>query len=153
MTGNLCSFVLLGTVDRWKAVGSGLRGSGAKLDPVDLWIAGAVLFGVVLLIWVLSKFVRKERGQVFNSPRRLFHSLCKAHGLNWSSRMLLRRLARRQKLTQPARLFLEPDRFQARNLGPKLKAQQARLDRLRDTIFGEMGKIGRGRSKRGASGV
>ena len=121
---------------RWRSMGGNLRGRRAQFDSGDLAILGLVLVGVVLALVLLSRFSsRKSGGKSYNSPRALFRSLAKAHGLNRVSRRLLQRVARWQRLAHPARLFLEPSRFDPVNLSPKLRAQLTEIHALRDQIF------------------
>jgi hypothetical protein len=121
----------------WRSMGSGLRGSRARFDMGDLvtglLIVAALLLGVILLSRYLA---RQDRGRVFHNPQALFRSLCKAHGLDRQSRQLLWRIARWQRLNHPARLFLEPTRFDAANLSPQLAQQMATIESLRARLFG-----------------
>ena len=120
----------------WRSMGSGLRGTRARFDSGDvvtgLLILGSVILGMVLLSRYLA---RTDRGRVYNSPRALFRSLCKAHGLDRGSRRLLWQVARCQKLAHPACLFLEPNRFAAANLSPQLRQQAETLKRLETRLF------------------
>ena len=89
-------------------------------------------------MWAVSRLVslrRQRRG--YNSPWRLFWALCKAHRLNWSDSWLLRRVARDQDLRDPGRLFLEAERWEEKNLGPRFALEYPRLKALRNQIFGE----------------
>ena len=120
----------------WRSMGSGLRGDRARFDAGDIAVGLLILAGVVVAIVVLSRLLSsQDRQRVFHSPRALFRSLCKAHGLDRSSRHLLWQVARWQRLTHPARLFLEPNRFEAVNLSPALQQKQAALTALRARIF------------------
>ena len=49
---------------------------------------------------------------------------------------LLRRVARDQGLRDPGRLFLEIQRWEEKNLGPRFSADFPRLKALRNRIFG-----------------
>jgi hypothetical protein len=121
---------------RWRSMSSGFRGSRARFDSGDVVTGLLLLAGVALGVFVLSRLLsRQERQRAYNRPRALFRSLCKAHGLDRSSRQLLRQVARWQRLAQPARLFLEPNRFEPAALSPRLRAKGALLARLRDRIF------------------
>ncbi len=123
---------------RWHSMGSGFRGSRARIDANDLvvglLILAAAAGGVFLLTRLLS---RQDRQRRHNNPRGLFRNLCGAHGLDRPSRRLLGQLARWQKLPHPAQLFLEPDRFRAEALSPKLRQQLPALEKIRDQIFAQ----------------
>jgi len=72
---------------------------------------------------------------LLSSPNRLFLSLCRAHGIAWSDRWLLWRLAASQRLKDPARLFLEPERLDPDLARPLSRRRAARLERLRLQLF------------------
>jgi len=112
-------------------------GPQSRFELDDL-VTGLLLLGACSLgIFLLSRFANQDRRRSFNRPRALFRELCKAHGLDFASRRLLARLARSQKLKHPARLFLEPARFEPPNLSPELAAKAAELRALRDRLFRE----------------
>jgi len=87
-------------------------------------------------MWAISRLARLRRRRGENSPWRLFWALCKAHGLNWSDSCLLRRVARSQRLRDPARLFLETQLSEEKYLGPRFRREHPRLKALRNQIFG-----------------
>jgi hypothetical protein len=82
--------------------------------------------------WWLMAQARAARG---HDPRRLFAGLCKAHGLGWSDRRLLRRLARDRDLADPSRLFVEPGHFDPA-VSPASGVPAGRLADLRLQLFG-----------------
>lgn len=123
---------LLAEAGRIENMGRKFRG-GEKLKAIDLLIWLLVLSGMVLGFWLLSLLKdRQDSVRRVNSPRKLYHELCKLHGLNYFQRRLLRQIARWQRLTQPTKLFLEPERLEAHNLSPRLRAR-----------WGEIASIGR----------
>jgi hypothetical protein len=120
----------------WRSMGSGLRGTHARFDSGDVVIGLLILAGVVLAMVFLSRYLAShDRGRVYNSPRALFRSLCKAHNLDRGSRRLLWQVARWQRLAHPARLFLEANRFDAANLSPQLRQQADLLKQLQTRLF------------------
>ena len=97
------------------------------------WIFVGVVFvlsvaGIALWSWYSE---RRGRPRPCNSPIRLFWSLCQAHGLRWPERWTLWQVGRYQRLTDPARLFLEPERLDRVNLSPTLRRRDARMESLR----------------------
>ena len=131
------SWIVATSSSTWQQLGGGLRGRRAKVDASDMLTLATVIVCAAVGIWLLSRWMsRNDTTRTYNSPRALFRDLSKAHGLDFSSRRLLMRLSRWQRLAQPARLFLEPDRFLAANVGPFLSSQQPRLDAIRDRVFG-----------------
>ena len=110
----------------------------AGMDPGEVTRALAILAVIIVSAWLLLRLrTAQERRRPYDSPLRLFLALCKAHNLRWSERWLLWRLARAQRLKEPARLFLEPQRFDAAGSGPALAGRAARLRRIRDQLFSD----------------
>jgi hypothetical protein len=68
----------------------------------------------------------------------LFLSLCRAHRLRWAEWWLLWRVARDQKVKDPARLFLEPRWLDSARLRPVLRLRAARLESIRRRLFGRL---------------
>jgi len=103
----------------------------------DVLLGLLIVATLVAGMWAISRLVslrRQRRG--YNSPGRLFWALCKAHHLTWSDSWLLRRVARHQGLHDPGRLFLEAERWEEKNLGPRLASEYPRLRALRNQILG-----------------
>ena len=113
----------------------GFRGRatpGHSDTVLGLLIVAAIIAGM----WAISRLValrRKRHG--YNNPWRLFWALCKAHRLSWSDSWLLRRVARVQNLRDPGRLFLEAERWEEKNLGPRFFLEFPRLKALQKQIF------------------
>lgn len=90
----------------------------------------AVLFtSLTYLIW------RQLRERRANLPQGLFAELCAAHGLSKAEQRLLRRLAKRQTLTDPLPLFIEPRYFETCDKFADLRDQKALLAQLRQRLF------------------
>jgi len=98
-------------------------------------LVALTILGTVL--WAARSFMASEQSQKAQAVRRLFGSLCTAHGLSWSDRQLLRRLARARAVDNPSKLFVEPRHFDGASLSEPLKAQAARLSQLRQLLFGK----------------
>ena len=96
------------------------RGGGSSMNSSSILIMLLVVVLIVVLVWVLSRVLNKLERRGYNSPRSLFRELCQVHHLDFKQRRTLRRLARSQRLAHPARLFLEPDRFDVNRLSPVL---------------------------------
>jgi hypothetical protein len=132
--------ILLAEQSRWEnlssSLSSGLRGH--QIDVGDVVAALLILACVVGVVWLVSRFlpVLGRRG-AYAGPTRLFLSLCRAHRLQWREAWWLWQLARFQRLRDPARLFLEPQRWDAASLSPSLLARQRQLIRVRDRVFAE----------------
>ncbi len=89
------------------------RGERARWGIDDYVVAALLVAAVAIAVWILSRQAALlERRRHTNSPRALFRQLCRAHGLKFGNRRLLWQLARYHRLEHPARLFVEPDRFE-----------------------------------------
>jgi hypothetical protein len=98
-----------------------------------------ILTAIVAVLFLLSiaiKWVRQNHKQA--SPLSLFLSLCRAHKLKYSEYWLLWQVAKFQHLTDPARLFLEPERFDGSRLSQALKPQTEQLKFLRNRLFADL---------------
>ncbi len=126
--------LLLGLQTRFEGIRSGFR--GRRFDMDDVMLGLLILACGVLVLWALSYLMKfQEKQGAFSSPTMLFWSLCQAHALRWSDRWLLWRVARAARLRDPARLFLEPERFEPSKLRPALRLHAARLGRLAEMLF------------------
>jgi len=115
------------------------RGPRVQLGPRDALVLLLGLVGLILLLWLLSVLMNwQERGYRRPSPARLFLHLSRAHRLTWHDTWLLWRLARLQRLSDPARLFLEPDRFERRHLVGSLRHSVSQLEKLREKLFADL---------------
>ncbi len=132
---NMPFSILLAQRSRGDSLSESFRNhAGAGRDDVllVLLMAAALLAG----LWAASRLLglrRRRRG--YHSPWRLFRALCKVHNINWSDRWLLQRIARQQGLRDPARLFLEIQRWDDQTLGPASALEFVRLRTLRNRIF------------------
>jgi hypothetical protein len=114
----------------------GFRGDRARWDSTTLIAMVAGTTAIILLLWIVSRYVgRQDRRTVHQSPGKLFLRLCSAHRLTWTETWLLWRLARWRRLGDPARLFLEPERFDTRDLAPVLARHTPRIQSLCVRLF------------------
>ncbi|MBN2024299.1 MAG: hypothetical protein JW809_16060 [Pirellulales bacterium] len=98
-------------------------------------IMAALLVGMMIWSWYVD---RRNRSRPYNSPLWLFWTLCRAHRLRWSECWALWQLARHQGLDQPARLFLEPERFNTPNLTLALCQKGSPVDAIRFMLFADL---------------
>ena len=130
--------ILLAQQNRLDEIAAGLRGRRTRFDTQDIIIFLLVVVGIAVAAWGLSYLLRvEERRRGHARPLRLFLSLCKAHRLRWSEQWLLWRVARAQRLRDPARLFLEPQRLEAVGRGRSFQTRQAQFRQIRDRLFGQ----------------
>ena len=120
----------------FRDMGSGFREKRESFEPTDLlWWLLAVAVLMAAFGCLASFLAKRDKRRLFNNPRSLFKALCAAHDLDRTSRNLLKQLAWAQHLETPARLFLEPDRFDPALAGPELAGQTAALGALRKKLF------------------
>ena len=127
--------VLLGGQARYVHMGRRFQRGGSRLETGDLLVLLVVLVAVTAAVWLLSWYLNYREKRGHDSPRRLFHELCRAHRIGWSDRHLLRQLARWHRLPCPSLLFLDPQRFDLEQAGPAFSARSGRLVALRDRLF------------------
>lgn len=97
-----------------------------------------ILAGILVVLVILSLVLNlRHRRYGSASPWGLFWSLCCAHKLKWSECWLLWKLARSQKLSDPAILFVEPERFASSRLTSELRPSVEKLRTIRDRIFAQ----------------
>jgi len=125
--------------NRFEGLSRGFK--GRRIESGEIVTVLLIALSVLLALWLLSYATSlRERRRAYASPLRLFLSLCRAHRLRWSERWLLWRVARAQRLRDPARLFLEPERLEARNLDASSRMHGEQLGRLRARLFAESGQ-------------
>jgi hypothetical protein len=99
-----------------------------------------VLIGALTLLMLIaatSYIIAKRRRSEFlhNSPKRLFHDLCRAHHLHMRNRRLLKKLAAARGVENAAELFVDPQYFDAADLPQALQSAESELRQLRHTLF------------------
>lgn len=128
--------MLIAQASRLQTMSKGVRRRSSSFDTTEVLIGFAVVAGVVLGLSILYMIMnRGERNRRSNSPKGLFRSLCRAHELDRASRRVLGQMAKHQRLAQPARIFLEEERFDKVNLNLALRSQMELIDELRGKIF------------------
>ena len=113
--------------------------SGVDAGAMLVWLllAAVVIAAVCGAIYLATRCANYWR---YRSPAALFLGLCGVHGLGSGDRRLLKQLARAHKLSDPARLFIEPAYLAPNRLPGSLRARTAAVATLRNRLFGESGK-------------
>jgi hypothetical protein len=127
---------LLAQRSLFREMGSGFREKREQFDGTDivLWILLGV--GFFVCIALVSRLVaRGDQHQLFNSPRRLLKSLCRAHGLDRAGCRLLVEIARVHGIEPPARVFLEPACFENPGEHPALAGKAGAIRALAQRLF------------------
>ncbi len=102
-----------------------------------LWLgaaAGAIAV-VCGIMFAINRVVQRHRKY---SHTGLFNGLCKAHKLDRSDKSLLKQLAKFYRMSQPARLFVEPGWLEPARLGPNYRSQAGKVKELRTALFGKI---------------
>jgi hypothetical protein len=125
--------------DRMQDLFRAFRATQAREGMEEIVYGLMILAGIVIAIFFLSAAINHRRQREgYASPLGLFLNLCRAHKLKWSERWLLWRLARIEQLSEPARLFLEPEWFANSSLPGELRQHAAKLKSIRDRLFADM---------------
>ncbi len=120
----------------FRDMGSGFREKREHFDATDLLFWFLLLIGVFVALAVVARILgRNDKHRLYNNPRALFRSLCRAHELDVAARRLLRQIARSQGIVPPARLFLEPACFEPARTSVELQHRQAEIDGLARKLF------------------
>jgi hypothetical protein len=131
--------VLLAENAFFEGISSGFKPNTANPRSAgDLALIVVVIALGAVAVWALARFAtRKDVGRTFHNPRALFGALCHAHRLDRGQRQLLKKIVRRNRLSQPAAIFLLPEVLEA-----EIRAAEPPLDQslkaLRGKLFGDL---------------
>jgi hypothetical protein len=133
---DLTRLALLADSQAIRNIARGVQAKQSRLDVGGMLTAVLIFCVFFVGVWLVSRLMsRHDRAISYRSPRSLFRALCRAHQLGRAERQLLRRLAREHRLSQPALVFVEPERFNAEALSSAWRNEQARLRALRERLF------------------
>ena len=118
-------------------MGRRFRRGGAGVDWSDLLLPLGLITVVIGIAWVVNRYVKLREQRKLDSLQGLFAELCQAHGLDWANQQLLRAVANAHRLSSPAHLFVEPERFDPQCLGKAFENRTAQLAALRAKLFGD----------------
>jgi len=125
--------------DRMQDLFRAFRATQAREGMDEVVYGLLILAGIVILMFILSLVINnRRRREGHTSPLGLFLNLCRAHKLKWREDWLLWRLARIEQLSEPARLFLEPEWFASYSLPGDLRQHAAKLKNIRDRLFADV---------------
>jgi hypothetical protein len=111
---------------------------GKQVDTMTLQGTAVVALGlatVLLVGWIASKVLKAGERQGINDPRRMLRELFKAHQLPRSQQRLLKRIIKAYRLEPPARLLVEPERFDVAAQDPAFQSQRGRILTLKQRLF------------------
>ena len=125
--------------DRMQDLFRAFRATQAREGMNEIVYGLLILAGIVTAMFILSVVINhRRRREGYASPLGLFLILCRAHKLKWGECWLLWRLARIEQLSEPARLFLEPEWFASYSLPGELRQHAAKLKSIRDRLFADV---------------
>ncbi len=118
---------------------------GRTLAAAPEWGPAApyAVFTVVPILCVAAAVAvhryRLRRGAAGGGPHGLFVELCRQHAIDAAGQRLLKRIAAGAKLSQPAEMFVLPDRFDAAQAAvARLRPREGeKLSQIRQQLFGE----------------
>ena len=99
------------------------------------WVGLGMLIATVGT-WLIFRWRGARLKRRLNSPRQLLRELFRLHALGWTDRRLLLSAARRQKVKDPARFFLEPELWRQAIDGERSTQTQRRLKQLQQSVLG-----------------
>jgi hypothetical protein len=108
---------------------------GISINQILFFVVAFTIAVVAVVIW---RILKRRTGRTFTSDSsvKLFRELCAAHGIKRPGRRLLKKLAEARGVTNPATLFIEPAFFDLQTLPRALRASEAELRALDETLFG-----------------
>ena len=125
--------ILLAQQGRAQDLAGGFHGR-SRVDNHQLFLGVLVVVGLIVFAVVISQLMERRRRNN-DSPLGLFFALAKAHRLSWRHRWVLWRVTRAQRLRDPARVFVEPQRLAAAAAKCSPKGR-AKIEALRARLFG-----------------
>jgi hypothetical protein len=131
---NVIDLLAQGAVEN---LGSGFRGAKGTPDWITLVLVVVVVAAALGIVWLVSRHLRIKEAGGYHNHCGLFRELCRAHGIGWTDQRLLALVARQQGVVVPARLFVEPDRFDPECMQDLQQEQRDRVAALRETLFDE----------------
>ena len=132
----LLATTLFAQFSRWERLGDGLHRSRGRVNFSDMlpYLIGIAIVATIIAV-VVTLIRRNDLSKGGYDPQKLFRELCRAHGLDHSSRRLLRQISETFGFTQPAEVFVTPAAFEPEQLPQELQTKQAKIRELRERLF------------------
>ncbi len=128
--------MLFAQIDKWREMGREFQTDHSKLGPSLIVASVMVLLIVGLFLYSLYRLMNRQEGRrLFNNPKQLFRSLCRAHQLARADRKLLLHISRVRHVAQPASLFLDPEQLDAAIGEGDFAGQENQIESLRTRLF------------------
>lgn len=118
---------------------SSFHGEEARFSASDAVVLLLFVAALAVGFWILSRVLAKQDRprRTYNSPRRLFHDLARAHRLTRSQKSLLSELAASAGIEPAARIFIEPLAFEASGRNSRLQRRAEEISELQRRLFAE----------------
>ncbi len=124
-----------GNSDKLANLSGRFQNGGGTVSMTQLVLVGIGVLIVGCVLWLVARKFALRDGRSYHNQTRLFHDLCRLHGLDFPSRKLLWRLAKLKQLEHPAQLFVEPSWFEAPQVPGSLQPFRSQLAELKLRIF------------------
>jgi hypothetical protein len=98
------------------------------------WV-GLGMFLAIVGTWLVFRWRGARLKRRLNSPRQLLRELFRLHDVGWADRRLLLAAARRQKLKDAARFFLEPELWKQAIDTERAAPSKRRLELLQKKVL------------------
>jgi hypothetical protein len=128
---------LLAEAESYRHLGRRFQQNAPPIDSEDLIWAATIVLGPLVLLGLFKFAQRLRRNFQTRRGESLFLELCRAHGLDWRSRLQLWGLVRELRLQPPAAIFLSSDRLaQAMRDERRPASEREEIRLLWQTLFG-----------------
>jgi hypothetical protein len=128
-------FILLAGQSQYSHMGRRFQRGGRDFEWSHFLILVGIIVFAVGIAWFVARYLEFREKRNADSPQALFAELCRAHALDWSNQRLLRSLASAHRMSVPALLFVEPERFNLETLGNSFEDRSEQVTALRSKLF------------------
>jgi hypothetical protein len=136
MATTLLPTLLAAKSESFMYLGDRFRSDEANFGPLTVGAVAVGLFAIVCLLWFLSRTRDSDREKTIDNPRKLMRELAHAQQLSGAQERLIRRVVRHYRIEPPARVMLEPERFDTAALDSHFAAEKQGILQLKERLFG-----------------
>jgi hypothetical protein len=128
---------LLAEAESYRHMGRRFQANAPSVQTADVVLAVAIIVVPLLALVLFRVGQRMRRNFQERRGEALFLELCRAHELDWRSRLQLWRLVRQLRLEPPAAIFLSSDKLALAMRDKKRStSEREEIGRLAQAIFG-----------------
>jgi hypothetical protein len=110
-------------------------GKNIAWGPLAVGLVGVLAVAAILVCWAIVRWQQHRSKKPMDHPWRLLRELAQAHGLRRSEERLLHQIVRRYGIEPPARLLLEPERFQTAASDELFQRERQVILHLKNRLF------------------